>query len=124
MVHHRWAAKQGQEEAAHRARDAGRSDASPLLARIYLTFTEAHFFRTAAGAEVDLLLKLPGRRAPRAIEVKRGLAPKVDRGFHLACDSLRPERRLVVYGGVESFPIAEGIEAISLIDLCAELAAG
>lgn len=83
---------------------------------------EAYFFRTAAGAELDLLLKLPGRRKPWAIEVKRGLAPKLERGFHLACDAVRPERRLVVYGGVERFPLAEGVEAVSLIDLCRELA--
>src|SRR5512137_771312 len=55
---------------------------------------EAHFFRSAAGAEIDLLLKLPAHRKPWAIEVKRGLAPKLERGFHLACDSVRPERRL------------------------------
>jgi uncharacterized protein len=84
---------------------------------------EAHFFRTAAGAEIDLLLKLPGRRRPWAIEIKRGLAPKIDRGFHLACDVVHPERRLVVYGGLERFPLAEGVEAISLLDLCAQLSA-
>ena len=83
----------------------------------------AHFFRTAAGAEIDLLLKLPGRRAPWAIEIKRGLAPKIERGFHLACETVRPERRRVVYGGVERFPLAEGVEAVSLVDLCEELAA-
>jgi predicted AAA+ superfamily ATPase len=85
--------------------------------------TEAYFFRTAAGAEIDLLLKLPGHRRPWAIEIKRGLTPKLERGFHLACDAVRPERRLVVYGGVERFPLAEGVEAVSLIDLCRELAA-
>jgi hypothetical protein len=85
--------------------------------------TEACFFRTAAGAEIDLLLKLPGQRAPWAIEVKRGLAPKIERGFHLACDDVRPRRRLVVYGGAERFPLAENVEAVSLIDLCAELSA-
>jgi hypothetical protein len=86
--------------------------------------TEAHFFRTAAGAEIDLLLKLPGRRKPWAIEIKRGLAPKIERGFHLACETIRPERRLVVYGGVERFPLAEAVEAVSLGDLCEELSAG
>jgi len=85
--------------------------------------TEAHFFRTAAGAEIDLLLKPPGRRHPWAIEIKRGLAPKLDRGFHLACDSVRPERRLVVYGGDERFPLADGVEAVSLPELCGQLAA-
>ena len=85
--------------------------------------TEAYFFRTAAGAEIDLLLKLHGRRKPWAIEIKRGLAPKIGRGFHLACDTVRPERRVVVYGGVERFPLAEGVEAVSLFDLCEELSA-
>jgi len=84
--------------------------------------TEAHFFRTAAGAEVDLLLKLPGHRAPWAIEIKRGLAPKVERGFHHACEAVLPERRLMVYGGTERFPLAADIEAVSLIDLCEDLA--
>lgn len=84
--------------------------------------TEAYFFRTAAGAEIDLLLKLGGRRKAWAIEVKRGLAPKIERGFQLACETVRPERRLVVYGGRDRFPLAEGVEAISFVDLCAELA--
>ena len=85
--------------------------------------TEAFFFRTAAGAEIDLLLKLPGQPAPWAIEIKRSLAPKIERGFHLACEDVRPERRLVVYGGAERFPLAEGIEAVSLTDLCQALTA-
>jgi predicted AAA+ superfamily ATPase len=84
---------------------------------------EAYFFRTAAGAEIDLLLKLPGRRKPWAIEVKRGLTPQLERGYRLACDDVRPERRLVVYGGTERFPLAEGVEAASLIDMCEEVAA-
>lgn len=85
--------------------------------------SEAHFIRTAAGAEVDLLLQLPGQSAPWAIEVKRGLTPKVERGFHLACDEVQPERRLVVCGGAERFPLAGNIEAVSLAGLCEELAA-
>lgn len=83
--------------------------------------TEAHFYRSAAGAEIDLLLQLPGRRAPWAIEIKRGLAPKIERGFHLACETVEPERRRVVYGGVERFPLAENVEAVALNALCEEL---
>jgi hypothetical protein len=85
--------------------------------------TEAWFFRTATGAEIDLLLKFPGHRKPWAIEIKRGLAPKLEHGFHAACDIVRPERRLVVYGGVERFPFAEGVEAVSLFDLLEECSA-
>jgi hypothetical protein len=85
--------------------------------------TDAHFFRTAAGAEIDLLLKLPGHRKHWAIEIKRGLAPKLERSFHFACDTVRPERRLVIYGGVERFPLSQDTDAVSLIDLCEELSA-
>jgi predicted AAA+ superfamily ATPase len=85
--------------------------------------TEPYFFRTAAGAEIDLLLQLPGQRSPWAVEIKRGLAPRVERGFSLACETVRPERRLVVYLGIERYPLADGIEAVSLVDLCAQLAA-
>lgn len=85
--------------------------------------TETHFFRTATGAEIDLLLQLPGRRKPWAIEIKRGLAPKLERGFHLACDTLRAERHLVVYGGGERFSLAANVEAVPLIELCEEIAA-
>ena len=67
--------------------------------------TDAHFFRTAAGAEIDLLLKLPGHRRSWAVEVKRGLAPKIEKGFRLACETVRPERRFVVFGGTERFPL-------------------
>jgi uncharacterized protein len=84
--------------------------------------TEAYFFRTAAGAEIDLLLKRPGERKPWAIEIKRGLAPKLERGYHVACDTVKPQQSRVVYGGVERFPLAENVEAVSLPDLCAELA--
>ena len=84
---------------------------------------EAYFFRAATGAEIDLLLTLPGRRKPWAIEIKRGLAPKLERGFHLACDAVRPEQCRVVYGGAERFPLAKDVEALSLVDLCEEISA-
>jgi len=85
--------------------------------------TEAYFFRTATGTEIDLVLRLPGRRKPWAIEIKRSLAPRLERGFHLACETLGPERRLLVYAGKEEFPMAEGVEVIPLTALCRELGA-
>jgi predicted AAA+ superfamily ATPase len=85
--------------------------------------TEPYFYRTAAGAEIDLLLRLPGCAQPWAIEIKRSRAPKLERGFHHACETVLPERRFVVYGGEERFPLAPGVEGVSLPDLCAELAA-
>jgi predicted AAA+ superfamily ATPase len=84
--------------------------------------TQAYFFRTSAGAEIDLLLERPGERRPWAIEIKRGLAPKIERGFHAGCETVGPLKRCVVYGGSERFPLAEGVEAFPLAELCAELA--
>lgn len=83
--------------------------------------TEAWFYRSAAGAELDLLLQLPGRRQPWAVEVKRSLVPTLGRGFYAASDTVRPERRFVVYGGTEAFSLDNETTAISLTDLCAEL---
>jgi predicted AAA+ superfamily ATPase len=82
--------------------------------------TAASFYRTAAGAEIDLVLDLP-KRGRWAIEIKRGLAPKLDKGFHLACEDLTPSRRFVVYSGEERYPLGPGIEAISLRALATEL---
>lgn len=84
--------------------------------------TDASFYRTTAGAEVDLVLTLPGGKL-WAIEVKRSLAPKVERGFHNACGDLQPARAFIVYPGHERYPLTEGIEAISLPDLAHELLA-
>ena len=85
--------------------------------------TEAYFFRTSAGAEIDLLLQRPGERKPWAIEIKRGLSPKLERGFHHACETVAPLQRRVVYGGSERFPLARNVDAMSLSQLCDELAA-
>ncbi|MER9791684.1 ATP-binding protein [Mesorhizobium sp. M0213] len=75
--------------------------------------TEANFYRTSAGAEIDLLLTPPGSR-PWAIEIKRSLTPKVEKGFHLACEDVDPIRRLVVYPGAERFPLKHDVEAVPL----------
>jgi predicted AAA+ superfamily ATPase len=76
--------------------------------------TQAHFYRTSGGGEVDLLLNLPDG-ALWALEVKRSLNPKVERGFHTACEDLQPQRKLVVYPGSEVFPMPHGIEATPLV---------
>ncbi len=74
--------------------------------------TELSYYRTAAGAEIDLLVPTPS--GMHAIEIKRSTAPKVSRGFHEACADVLPARRLVIYPGEEAFPLGNGIEAVSL----------
>ena len=81
----------------------------------------AHFYRTSAGAEIDLLLHWPHGEC-WAIEVKRSLSPKVERGFHIACEDLKPSRQLVVYPGSDSFPLGPATQAVPLGELCRLLA--
>lgn len=84
--------------------------------------TLASFYRATGGAEIDLVLELPGG-AVWAIEIKRGLSPKLDRGFHSARGDLEPARSFVVYAGEHRYPKADGVEAIGLCEICAELSA-
>lgn len=84
--------------------------------------TDASFYRTATGVELDLVLELPGSRR-WAVEIKRGLAPKLEPGLRTALADLQPERTFLVYSGDERYPKGDGIEAIGLRDLAQELAA-
>ena len=77
--------------------------------------TEAYFYRTSAGAEIDLVLELrPGQRW--AFECKRSLTPTPARGFHEGCKDLKPERKLVIYPGAESYPLGQEVECVPLLE--------
>ncbi len=80
----------------------------------------ASYFRTADGAEIDLLLERGGK-PELALEVKRSLAPSPDRGFATACDDLGVSGRYVVYPGRERFPLRHGAVAIGLAEMMARL---
>ena len=81
-----------------------------------MTRTSSTRLAASAGAEIDLILTLPGNTI-WAIEIKRGLAPKLSRGFYHACEDLNPVKRFVVYSGRERFPLNPKTEAISLSEL-------
>lgn len=83
--------------------------------------TQPLFYRTAVGAEIDLVLERPdGERW--AIEIKRGLAAKLERGFHHARQDLTPTKAFVVYSGEERYPVADGVEAIGVREMATMLA--
>lgn len=82
---------------------------------------DAFFYRTSAGAEVDLLLVWPGG-ACWAIEIKRSLAPRVERGFHSACADLKPVRKWLVYPGDEVYPIGDDVVVAPLSTVVQALA--
>ncbi|MBX9878030.1 MAG: ATP-binding protein [Candidatus Obscuribacterales bacterium] len=82
---------------------------------------KSFFYRSFTGAEIDLVLELSDGEC-WAIEIKRSLSAKLEKGFYSACEDLKPTRAFVVYSGSERYPIGDGIEAIGLEELTALLA--
>jgi uncharacterized protein len=78
--------------------------------------TEAHFYRTSNGTEVDLLLTLPGGEL-WAVEVKRSSAPRIGRGVQSACADVKPHKRFIVYPGGERFSLDRTTDAIGVFEL-------
>lgn len=83
--------------------------------------TQPFFYRSSAGAEIDLWLELP-KRQRWAIEIKRSSAPAVSKGFHIAADDLAATQRFVVHAGAESFPLGAAVQAMTLKDMQQALA--
>jgi predicted AAA+ superfamily ATPase len=79
------------------------------------------FYRTAAGAEIDLILEIPGH-GRWAFEIKRSASAKPAKGFYLAVQDLKPDRQFLVHSGSASYPISAGLDAIGLPEMAAMLA--
>jgi predicted AAA+ superfamily ATPase len=84
---------------------------------------EGSFYRTSSGAEVDLILTWRDGRE-WAIEVKRSLTPRLERGMRSALADIEPERSFVVYPGEERYKLGPSTDAIGLFELCQEVAKG
>lgn len=80
----------------------------------------AWYYRTSAGAEIDLVLER-GATERYAIEIKRSLSPSLSKGFYLGCEDIGAEKRYVVYPGNEKFPLAKDVIAIPLAEMVTEL---
>lgn len=86
------------------------------------TGTSAAFYRTSAGAEIDLVLDIPGH-GRWVLEIKLSLSPRPRRGFHHACDDLEPDQRIVVYPGHEDYVLSDRIEAVGFASAASRLRA-
>lgn len=75
------------------------------------------FYRTRAGAELDLVLERGRRRI--AIEAKVSTAPRPTRGFWTALEDLGITEAYVIAPAVEPYPLAPGVAAVPLGELMA-----
>nr|MBA3898092.1 DUF4143 domain-containing protein [Sphingomonadaceae bacterium] len=73
------------------------------------------FYRTADGAEIDLVIE-QGGRAAFAIEIKRSTAPRIEQGFYIGARDVGAERRIVVCPGTETYPARDGVEVMPVRD--------
>jgi hypothetical protein len=82
---------------------------------------EYYFYRTSAGAEVDLVLITP-RSEKVCIEIKYANAPKLSPGFYNCLEDLRPAHQYVITPDAEQYRRSDGIVVINIADfLMAEL---
>jgi hypothetical protein len=80
------------------------------------------FYRTAAGAELDLMVEKGRRRI--GFEIKFTVTPRPTKGFWTALEDLDLERAYVVAPVQDSYPLAEGVGVVPvpmLKELLAEL---
>jgi predicted AAA+ superfamily ATPase len=78
------------------------------------------FYRTSAGAEIDLVIEL-GPKKRIAIEIKRSMAPVLSKGFYLGCEDIKATQRFIVYPGSDRYPATTDVTVLSLIDMMKEL---
>jgi predicted AAA+ superfamily ATPase len=85
----------------------------------HLPKSDAYYWRTQAGAELDLLLFLKGRRI--GVEIKRADAPKMTASMVSALNDLELHRLIVVYPGSTVYTLRPKVEVMSLAQCVAEL---
>ncbi|MCF6222974.1 MAG: ATP-binding protein [Flavobacteriaceae bacterium] len=86
------------------------------IASILQLNINAFYYRTTGGAEIDLILEFSITEL-WAIEIKRSSAPKISKGFHIACEDIKATRKFLVYSGNDTFSIKNDITVISLFDM-------
>ena len=78
------------------------------------------FYRTAAGAELDVVVETGQRKI--GFEIKFSVAPKVTKGFWQSLQDVQPEKTYIVAPVQQRWPFAEGVEVIAVGDIAGVLA--
>jgi len=74
------------------------------------------FFRTNAGAEVDLVIT-KGEKPALCVDIKLSLSPLPTRGFFNAMEDLKCKEGIVVYPGDEQYSIRKNVRAVPISKL-------
>ncbi|MBW1812516.1 MAG: ATP-binding protein [Deltaproteobacteria bacterium] len=90
------------------------------IASLWPQNNELYFYRTNAGAEIDLLYT-DHKNQPVPVEIKYSLSPSVSRGFWNAYADLSCKRGYVVYPGRDIYPLGKNVTTLPLEMLAAHL---
>jgi uncharacterized protein len=77
--------------------------------------TRPYYYRTQAGAEIDLVLEF-NLSERWAIEIKKSSVPTISKGYQSGVIDIAATRKIVIHQGLESFSMKDSIEALTLDD--------
>jgi predicted AAA+ superfamily ATPase len=92
---------------------------SQTILRLGADSEECFFWATHSGAELDLLVVRGTRRV--GVEFKRTSSPKVTPSMRSAMDQLDLGELYVMHPGNSTFPMADGIKAVSINRLLVDM---
>lgn len=93
------------------------------IAQLLPSSWQLSFYRTAAGAEIDVVAECGNRRV--GFEIKFSSAPALSKGFWSAVGDLGLERAYVIAPVKTGYPLGQNVEVVAAVDLealCAALA--
>jgi predicted AAA+ superfamily ATPase len=93
---------------------------SVIVQRLGARWSECYFWRTHAGAELDLLVVRGRTRL--GFEIKRTVSPAVTPSIRTALADLRLTRLDVIHAGDQTFPLAPRVRAVALSRVLEDLA--
>jgi predicted AAA+ superfamily ATPase len=85
--------------------------------------TDATFYRTHTGDEIDLVLTLPSG-ARLAVEVKHTAAPRLAPGYTRAMADIGADRGYIVTAGRDAFPLGPNVRAVPLYPFLTDVLPG
>ena len=78
---------------------------------------DAFFYRTQAGAEVDLILQQHPGQSPVFVEFKHSQTPKLTTGFWSVQKDLQPKGCYVEYPGTIAYQLIKSVEVLPLTQI-------
>ena len=71
-----------------------------------------YFYRTGAGAEIDLVLEKAGKKT--AVEIKASSSPKISKGFWSAVEDIKADKKYIIAPVEQAYPVKGNVQVLNL----------